>query len=460
MLKINSIERLEPDGDWSQLTSGITLPGGSSLGVVGDCDTGKTDIGLLLSGLRASGRIRADIHLQNEGRLNDLRDLKRSRLTAFVPTDPYQCFSGMKETLRGEFHVGMQILGDVSRYAQEKVRKVVHAFELEEFLDRDPFTLSGGEAVRAGVALAAWKQPVVMVLDQTFEALHKSWMRRLRSALQEYLPPSAIIIETHSRVPSWSADWSHEIRLRPIRETEMRVQVVDPCCTTATSSAADYVGDVSTVLEADGLEFRYDRAPFSLGPINLVVRTGEQWALVGPNGAGKTTLAKCLACIIRPVSGNIRVRDRYGKFQSLPAHGWEHLWANRVRYAFQNPDEQLFRPTVRSELGLTSTTALSSKLLAHATRLGLTAVLDSSPMSLARPMKRLVTLCIALGSGAPVLILDEPTALLDSNQAALVRAELRRFRRDGGAVIVITHDETIIGRDSRRLEMRSGQRVG
>jgi energy-coupling factor transporter ATP-binding protein EcfA2 len=174
--------------------------------------------------------------------------------------------------------------------------------------------------------------------------------------------------------------------------------------------------------------------------VSFDVAPGESVALLGANGAGKTTLLRSLMAFQRPWSGRVTVAGR----DTTGLHP-EDL-AGRVSYLFQRAEDQLFRRTVRSDVAFgparlgwapDRTNRAVDEVLAE---LGLAPHADVHPYDLPVPWRRLVALAACLVTGPEILLLDEPTALLDRSARAIVERVVRRRLADGVAVIAVTHD--------------------
>lgn len=162
------------------------------------------------------------------------------------------------------------------------------------------------------------------------------------------------------------------------------------------------------------LTFAYPQGPTALDAVSLDVAPGESLALVGPNGAGKTSLFLCLAGILRPKKGTVRVcglnpHDPAGRRQ-LPAH---------VGIVFQNSDDQLFNATVSDDvafgpLNLELPPDEVRRRVAEAlAQVALTGLENRVPFHLSGGEKRRVALAGILAMRPQVLLLDEPTLHLD-----------------------------------------------
>ena len=176
---------------------------------------------------------------------------------------------------------------------------------------------------------------------------------------------------------------------------------------------------------------------------NLSLGWGEKLILAGANGVGKTTLAETILGFI-PFEGEIifdgkPVREK-SDFKKL---------SRRVGYVLQNPDDQLFMPTVREELafgpenlGLPAE-EIERRIERVALKLGIKALLDKPVFELSYGQKRLVSIACVLTMEPPLLILDEPTNGLDRENWERV---LSFLEKTPNAVLVITHDRELIRR--------------
>jgi cobalt/nickel transport system ATP-binding protein len=193
-----------------------------------------------------------------------------------------------------------------------------------------------------------------------------------------------------------------------------------------------------------------DGASLTLGP-------GERLALVGANGAGKTTLLRTLVGLERPEAGRVlafgvAVRDEAG-FRVARA---------RIGFLFQDPDDQIFCPTVLEDvafgplnLGLPEPAAFA-RARATLGRLGLGALADRVTHRLSGGEKRLVALAGVLAAEPDALLLDEPTnALDDAARAALID----RLAGLDAAMLIASHDRPLLERLATRAVALADGRV-
>ena len=190
-------------------------------------------------------------------------------------------------------------------------------------------------------------------------------------------------------------------------------------------------------IEVRGLAFAYPDGRQALFGVDLEVAPGERVALLGPNGAGKTTLALHLNGILTAGAGAVRVSGVPIEKANL------RDVRRRVGIVFQDPDDQLFMPTVGQDvafgpanLGLRGD-ALDARVHQALLAVGMADVADRAPHHLSFGQRRRVAVATVLAMEPDVLVLDEPTSNLDP----VARRELADVLRSLAlTTLVITHD--------------------
>ncbi|MGH9214279.1 MAG: energy-coupling factor ABC transporter ATP-binding protein [Acidimicrobiales bacterium] len=162
-----------------------------------------------------------------------------------------------------------------------------------------------------------------------------------------------------------------------------------------------------------GLAYSYPDGHQALGGVDLTIDAGERVALLGPNGAGKTTLILHLNGILLPGAGEVRV----GGLPVTKANFKEIR--RRVGVVFQDPDDQLFMPTVRDDvafgpanLGLRDE-ALDERITGALDAVGMNHAAGRPPHHLSFGQRRRIALATVLAMDPQILVLDEPTSNLD-----------------------------------------------
>ncbi len=199
-----------------------------------------------------------------------------------------------------------------------------------------------------------------------------------------------------------------------------------------------------------GVSFSYlGRFP-GLCDINMDIRRGEKIAVIGANGSGKSTLLHILDGLIFPDRGEAQVFGARLQESLFDDEAFSGSFRKRVGLVFQNPEVQLFCPTVREDvvfgplqLGF-SADRIEDRLRELAGLLEIGDLLDRPPHRLSIGEKRKVALASTLILDPDVLLLDEPTAGLDPATTRRIIELLLRQNAAGKTVVTCTHDLHIV----------------
>jgi cobalt/nickel transport system ATP-binding protein len=210
------------------------------------------------------------------------------------------------------------------------------------------------------------------------------------------------------------------------------------------------------VVEIESLSYSYPDGHEALGDISLTVSAGETVAFIGPNGAGKSTLLLHLNGIFRSGNGAVRI---FG----LPVEE-KHLKEirRRVGLVFQNPDDQLFSPTVFDDVafGPMSMGCAEEEVRQRVRRaleqVGMSGHERRLPHHLSVGEKKRVAIATVLSMSPEVLVIDEPTSSLDPRG----RWELIELLRElPQTKVIATHDLEMVQALCRRAVLLAGGRV-
>jgi cobalt/nickel transport system ATP-binding protein len=192
-----------------------------------------------------------------------------------------------------------------------------------------------------------------------------------------------------------------------------------------------------SALQISRLSFRYPDGRLVLEDIDLTVAPGERIAVLGPNGAGKTTLVLHLNGILRPTSGHITVGGLAVTTASL------REIRRRVAIVFQDPDDQLFMPTVHDDvafgpanLGLRDD-SLEARVHESLEAVGMADHVTRAPHHLSYGQRRRVAVATVLAMHPELLVLDEPTSNLDPAARRELADVLQRLDL---TTLIVTHD--------------------
>jgi len=197
----------------------------------------------------------------------------------------------------------------------------------------------------------------------------------------------------------------------------------------------------------------------ALDGLDLEIGAGEFVALVGESGSGKSTLLHLAAGIDRPTSGEIRVGAR--DVGGLPERELVLYRRRDVGLVFQFFN-LLPHLTVRENVELPRRLDGGADAAARATelieRVGLLARAEAHPYELSGGEMQRVAIARALGSGARLLLADEPTGNLDSRNGEGVLALLDEVRRERGVTLLLaTHSSAAASRADRTVRLKDGR---
>ncbi|MBJ7552002.1 energy-coupling factor ABC transporter ATP-binding protein [Marinomonas ostreistagni] len=197
-----------------------------------------------------------------------------------------------------------------------------------------------------------------------------------------------------------------------------------------------------------GLSYRYPRRGVVLDQVDFELKRGERVALTGPNGAGKTTFLHLLVGLKKPKTGQIwafgKTRNDEKEFVEVRA---------RAGFLFQDPDDQLFCPTVLEDvafgplnLGKSRTEALQIAK-DTLTSLGMAGFEERITHQLSGGEKRMITLAAVLAMEPDVLLLDEPSNALDVKARQRLIDTLLSLPQ---AMVIVSHDADFVDQLSTR----------
>jgi len=398
-----------------------------------------------------------------------------------------------------ELVFGLEQTGVPPGEMRARVHAALAAVGLAGFEDRDPATLSGGEKQRLAIAGLLAMRPAVMVLDEPTTDLDpqgRADVLRVLAALRA--EGLTLVLIDHDPLTAADAD------LLVLLEDGRVAAAAPPAAVLADVAALERAGvrppDVSRVfaglglpappldldaaadrlrascgppavppvlpaapprpplIAVQGLRHRYAAGRDALRDVSVTIGRGEFVALVGRNGSGKTTLAKHLNGLLRPTAGRVTIAG--ADVATMPL---EDL-AQRVGYVFQDPDHQLFAPSVEEEvafgprnLGLDGA-AVEERVTEALAAVGL-GDRTADAFLLDKGARQRLAVASVLALRPEVLVLDEPTTGLDAAEQARMLGLLRRLHQAGRTIVVITHTPWVVAEYAERVLLLADGRL-
>jgi energy-coupling factor transporter ATP-binding protein EcfA2 len=461
----------------------LELPAGSIAVLLARPDQGKTTLCRMLAGLipRFSGG-----DLQGQVRLDNLQLLEQNPYELIEQVGlVFQHPGEQLLTSRCDSEVAfpLESLGIPRSRIETRLAAALRAMDLERYRCQSPKVLSGGEKKKLLIACLLAVDPRLWLLDETLEELDSGTKRQLLELLKGRDRSTLILSAKWHDLFREYADrvfLMEEGRVRRVRERPgspefqrllLKRGFVLPGEDLQGGGAALHPGvsgssgrsagiDQNTLLVAEDLRFRYaedDRAggpAFSLQIDHLHLDSGRILAVVGHNGSGKSTLGRLLCGLLRPEEGQIRIR-RGGALR--PAAPKE---LNRFTgYLFQDPDLQIFLPTVFEELALglkklnLPEEEIGRRVQEAVSLFGLPAG-EAPPSLMSYGTRKKLQAGVYYLLERPLMIIDEGDSGLSVNDFAEM---VRIFRNNKGALIFITHDHRLANALADEVvELKSG----
>ena len=200
-------------------------------------------------------------------------------------------------------------------------------------------------------------------------------------------------------------------------------------------------------VSVSGLSVAYNKGKtMALDSLDLKIEDGEFCVFLGPSGCGKTTALMCVAGLIKPTRGEVKIGERL--VTSVEKRAWVRPQERNIAMVFQ---EYALYPsmTVRGNLSFAlenmkmSRAEINEKVEKTAKMLGIEEFLERKPAQLSGGQRQRVALGWALVRDPDIFLLDEPLGNLDAQLREQVRFDLKRIQRQlGVTTIYVTHDQT------------------
>ena len=381
-------------------------------------------------------------------------------------------------TVQREIAFGLESLGLPREEIERRIVESAEAVHISHLLSRNPHELSGGEQQLVSIAAILALSPQLIVLDEPYANLDPANVHGVRTALQSIHQQGLGVVICEHRLPYTVADvqqmaviqqgkivlsgsppqllnremepYGLEMPLatrvgRRLGMEPVPLSVEALMAAGSTSSFPDDLMPVSPeslsanapdVVAVEKISFVLNGKTI-LHDVSFTLRKGECLAIVGANGAGKTVLLKHLNGLHRPSRGKVRVMGKDTlqlKVSQL---------AGLVGVAFQNPNSQFFKLKVWDEI-VAGAKALNCYDETWAKELvamfHLEPLLERAPFRLSGGEKKRVAFAAALAAKPAIFALDEPTAGQGWYFRHALGNLLTRLRKQGQAVILVTHD--------------------
>jgi energy-coupling factor transport system ATP-binding protein len=430
----------------------LTIEEGELIVLTGESGCGKTTFTRLINGLAPNyypGTVTGELLLDGENIIGkSVAELGKSVGSVFQ--NPRSQFFNVDTDSELAF-AAENIAMDPSEIIR-RMDIVTEELDLKELRGRSIFELSGGEKQRIACGSVAVMFPKVIVLDEPSSNLDAESIEKLKCVLGKWKQQGKTIIIAEHRLfflkdladrlivmkggrianvfnREEMNDLSSSLKemgIRPLEEPGL-------CIKRSDDGIRDFI-------RINRLKYSYDRKTQALSVEDMLLPGKQVVAIVGNNGAGKSTFLKCMCGIYKT------------KKDSLTQNGkrWKRKQRSKDCYlVFQDVNHQLFTESVLDELiigmdGSLSEEEKKKKALEILERFGIKNLAGNHPMALSGGQKQRVAIASSVAAGRDIILMDEPTSGMDELNMMRLSQELKRLKKAGKTVYVVTHDYEFI----------------
>ena len=493
-------------GEKKYALEGISLdiPQGEFLVLMGASEAGKSTLSTCLNGLiphYMRGKLKGDVLVLGR-KTADLTVPQLAEDVGIVFQDfEAQLFSTSVEL---EVAFGPENFAVPRDEIKKRIDENLKYVGLEEFRNRPPFTLSGGQKQKLAVASVLAMKPKILVMDEPttdLDPISKQGIFDITNRLRLQDDITLIVVE-HETEETLHADRIALIRrgklvkVGPAREILQQVDLLEelgvmPLGIPRFFKSARPIADLplpltpeeglaafnqsglkisetkyaqlrqrdqqvfeqfhEPIIQCKDLEHSYPNGVKAISGISLEIKKGEIIAIIGQNGSGKTTLAKHFNGLLMPTGGNVWVNGRPTLEQGIFNLG------QRVGYVFQNPDHQIFSEYVYDEVAFSPRlrgipeNEVKDRVSDALEAVGLAGYEKEDPFSLTKSGRQRVAVAAVLSIRPEVLILDEPTTGLDYHEQCSMMDMVQRLNEHGSTTIFVTHHMWVVAKYAQRV---------
>ena len=333
--------------------------------------------------------------------------------------------------------------GREPEYIKERISHTINDLKIDKLVNRNIFTMSGGEKQALAFASIYTVNPEIYVLDEPTANLDQKSIQILKTQLEKIKSLGKTIVIADHRL-YYLADiidravYMDKGKIVRIFEREEflalkdneRIKMGLRMIKNAVTKHSNYVVSNKADLVISGLSYSIKKNPI-LKDISFSANEGDVIGILGNNGTGKTTLMRCLAGLIKENKGTVKLNGKC-------LNGKQR---NKACYMImQDVNHQLFSESVWNECTLSLEEIKEEVILDILKKFNLHIYKDNHPMALSGGQKQRLAIATGLLTDKKILIFDEPTSGLDYENMCVVSKMIKKLSKENHIIFIVTHD--------------------
>ena len=432
----------------------LQIEEGSKTLLLAPFDKGKTTMAKIMCGVCPKyfpGTLEGTIRVFGTD-LATLEPWQLLSICSYVSQNPQEQF--IANSVEEELAFPLESLGLGREEMRSRIDRALQHWGLDRLRTSSEQELSGGERKRVLLAVTEAIDARFWILDEAFDDLDQRWRDQLKEMIDKgnktvlvlasrYLAEfdglfDQVLLLDDKKVVSLPQQQLLS-RFSQLCQDDLANPLASQVCTPPEVRQL-----VCTDLVAERRRMStLEEASFKVQVPHFTLQSGELVTLVGPNGSGKSSFSRILCGLDGYLSGSI-------KFDGTSLSGKE--LSKKVGYLFQNPDLQIFLPTVNDELSWSlrrrrdlKQEEIRRRVAACADLFGLS--LSDTPATMSYPLRKALQAAVYYLLDRPFYILDELDSALTYHTALSI---IRDLRQNGAGILLITHDKQFAKRVQQR----------
>lgn len=412
----------------------LSIPYGSISLLAGPSGEGKSTIMNIISGIipnlidgELSGEVKIDGEDVSKKKLGDI-----CRKVGIVLQNPDSQI--IQKSVEDEIAFGLENLGIKEERIKKQIEIVTKLMELPP--SSESRKLSLGQKQRLIIASILAMGQRIILLDEPLSSIDTAQGIKILKTLEALKKAnySILIVEHRLDILLPYVDNIYHIENKTLQEIKNKEEYLSSQNVQIEDKPDDYVSN-ENIFEIRNISYKVKKKVI-LDDMSFDIPEGKKTLILGENGCGKTTITQIIARLLKQSEGKI-YQKLDPKFKEKKRGS--RKWFKKVGYIFQNPDYQLFMPTVKKELSFSSKD--SAYIDEIATLFDIKKLYDRHPQSLSEGEKRRVSIAAIMAGKPDVVILDEPTVGQDYKHLKQMVDVLNEIHlKTHNTMIVITHD--------------------